>query len=721
MRPLLPRPGPPAAASALANCDSSLPPVAKTLTACNECRQKKTKCDGERPTCSRCRRARATCVYAPDSVVAQHHIKRQNKELQKIKDLQTTLIDILRSRKQHDANVVLQRLRAGESVESLVNFIQHGDLLLKVHLPTATQTRYTFPILSPTALPPCLEDDNNPYLQSLLYSKTFADFRRLRNIPSMNTVWRPMPHHDKKYEWPFHAAELVEDAIDTGRHAHWTSVTDSDDLVRALLKSYMYYDYAYLPLFHKDSFLQDLFAGRRAYCSSLLVNAILACACHSHRILGGTTDFWSPKELRYQFLAEARRLWEREQSRNHITSIQAAAIISYVLTCDGVDKVGFQYLQSSIRMADAMGMFRQYSAEPDPTKQVVYRTTAWALFGLHAMQTFQTRQAPIFFDPPPSFLSDVPSSDSYTGELWVMYPQASGVTPVYHGVVFGALCRMMLILHDIVTRSYGLGRRFGPITPNEALRYRERLLAWQESLEPVLQPGQIACPVQIKLHMQFHVLTIFLFDRFNEEFYARAQSPRPEETLQLQAIAAHAWQCLESLIYIYYARHGFEACDPLIMSCLQLVGFAAVKDLAIETGQSRVLRLATVVLCAMGLREQAYHYYMAEVVFALLRDSLSSPDAQHLRQFAQIENEDERTRLMTEHVFSHYVLKSTDIHHDEIQKDRLDELLKAYQVLDIEDHVAIYETVDGQSGYDGHEPMSGVDTDREYSDSRSPS
>jgi hypothetical protein len=66
---------------------------------------------------------------------------------------------------------------------------------------------------------------------------------------------------------------------------------------------------------------------------------------------GSSADFWNPEELRYRFLAECRRLWEREQSRNHIANVQAAAIISHVLNCDGVDKIGFRYLRHSIHMA----------------------------------------------------------------------------------------------------------------------------------------------------------------------------------------------------------------------------------------------------------------------------------------------------------------------------------------------------------------------------------
>jgi hypothetical protein len=98
---------------------------------------------------------------------------------------------------------------------------------------------------------------------------------------------------------------------------------------------------------------------------------------------GSSADFWNPEELRYRFLAESRRLWEREQSRNHIANIQAAAIISHVLNCDGVDKIGFRYLRHSIHMAADMHIFEEYKTAGDSKKQTVYFTTAWGLHSLH--------------------------------------------------------------------------------------------------------------------------------------------------------------------------------------------------------------------------------------------------------------------------------------------------------------------------------------------------
>lgn len=97
----------------------------------------------------------------------------------------------------------------------------------------------------------------------------------------------------------------------------------------------------------------------------------------------GSTDFWSPKELIYQFTAETRRLWEREQYQCHITTVQACGILGYTLCCDGLDKIGFQYLKLAIGMAEGMELFSAIQAG-DARRQAVVAATSWGLFSMQA-------------------------------------------------------------------------------------------------------------------------------------------------------------------------------------------------------------------------------------------------------------------------------------------------------------------------------------------------
>ena len=55
----------------------------------------------------------------------------------------------------------------------------------------------------------------------------------------------------------------------------WTNVPCEDRRFSGLLQLYFIIDHPYSAFVDKDSFLDDLVAGRTTFCSSLLVNALL--------------------------------------------------------------------------------------------------------------------------------------------------------------------------------------------------------------------------------------------------------------------------------------------------------------------------------------------------------------------------------------------------------------------------------------------------------------
>lgn len=65
----------------------------RTSRACDECRSRKAKCDGEKPTCSNCKKLEVTCRYSdPKRKVEQTELEMARK---KTKDLENVLHDIL--------------------------------------------------------------------------------------------------------------------------------------------------------------------------------------------------------------------------------------------------------------------------------------------------------------------------------------------------------------------------------------------------------------------------------------------------------------------------------------------------------------------------------------------------------------------------------------------------------------------------------------------------
>lgn len=183
------------------------------------------------------------------------------------------LVKILRTRQAADVAAVLQRLRAGDDVENIVKLVHDGDLLLQCFLSPETHFRYVFPYL-PT-MPEFLYGPHNPYLDSTLYHQTIGN-STTSSPPNSAAI-----SYQKVYDVPYHATTLVEPRLEHVKAARWTRVTSSDELVRALLAIYFQCEFPYDGFFHVDHFLDDLVAGKERYCSSLLVNAVLASACVS--------------------------------------------------------------------------------------------------------------------------------------------------------------------------------------------------------------------------------------------------------------------------------------------------------------------------------------------------------------------------------------------------------------------------------------------------------
>lgn len=68
---------------------------------------------------------------------------------------------------------------------------------------------------------------------------------------------------------------------------------------------------------------------------------------------------WDEENIGSHFYREARRLWQLEESKPSITTIQAACILGTILSMDGKDKVGFMFYYQAIKMGKEMGFFQE--------------------------------------------------------------------------------------------------------------------------------------------------------------------------------------------------------------------------------------------------------------------------------------------------------------------------------------------------------------------------
>lgn len=194
------------------------------------------------------------------------------------------MLDLLRTLPEKEAQDVLRRLRSGADVTSVLNHVQAGDVLLQMAVLPETRYRYEFPYRREM---PQEYIKDNPYLDSLIYEAASLFSRSSSPESSGHGMGSPgailaslgSAEHQNLYLKPFHAAQVVDPLLTDATPSRWTSVCKDDVLMREMLGAFFCCEYSFTSAFHKDYFLEDMAAGRTEFCSSLLVNIVLAYSC----------------------------------------------------------------------------------------------------------------------------------------------------------------------------------------------------------------------------------------------------------------------------------------------------------------------------------------------------------------------------------------------------------------------------------------------------------
>jgi len=92
----------------------------------------------------------------------------------------------------------------------------------------------------------------------------------------------------------------------------------------------------------------------------------------------------------------------------------------------------------------------------------------------------------------------------------------------------------------------------------------------------------------------------------------------------------------ETLVRIYYLRHGFEAFDPFIVQVLAVLAFMTqsriqqgVPDVPLPALQS------TLVLALVGLADQSHSFYTSQMVLSAVRNVLAQREIELVSKFMQ--------------------------------------------------------------------------------------
>jgi hypothetical protein len=167
----------------------------------------------------------------------------------------------------------------------------------------------------------------------------------------------------------------------------WTTLTGDPGLVQHLLALYFCWEYPTFASLSKEHFLKDFMEGRPRFCSSILVNALLALGCRFSSQPNTRSNPDDPHTSGNHFFKECQRLFYQEQNHHKLTTIQALGIMSIREASCGRDSESWYYAGQSIRLAIEMGLHRLQDDGQDDDESAVQSATFWGAFALDQYAT----------------------------------------------------------------------------------------------------------------------------------------------------------------------------------------------------------------------------------------------------------------------------------------------------------------------------------------------
>lgn len=123
---------------------------------------------------------------------------------------------------------------------------------------------------------------------------------------------------------------------------------------------------------------------------------------------------------------------------------------------------------------------------------------------------------------------------------------------------------------------------------------------------------------------------------------------KPEEETSSQQIVADATRNLQTLVRLYYVRHGFEAMDLFIVIPLMLIAFECTNIIDEQTPVVELEALrSTLILVTHGLYSQRQNHYLSKALFRVIWRRMRPQELALLRNTMKPDDEevDERQDL----------------------------------------------------------------------------
>lgn len=245
-------------------------------------------------------------------------------------------------------------------------------------------------------------------------------------------------------------------------------------------------------------------------------------------------------------------------------------------------------------------------------------------------------QPPPLREPPKAPLPDPLAQPQWYAELWVRYPLGQSPLPTHHGLLFKAKADFWAILNDASLLTFSHHRPPSKLSVVQTLEFYNRLIAWRQNLPEPLTPKKIVLPHQLKLHMHYNHVLIDLVTPILD--YNGSVGPQLSQTPR--DIYIDAVTHFETVVRLYYLRHGFEGTDLFLLHFLGLLNHITMNAIETSAGSSFLeARRSTLLLLTKGIHDQSHVHFIARAILRYQINLMRLEDVDLLRQFVEIEED----------------------------------------------------------------------------------
>ncbi|KAK8057337.1 nitrate assimilation regulatory protein nirA [Apiospora saccharicola] len=531
--------------------DPTTPPHLKSKptpkVACETCRNRKTACDGKRPSCSKCTRKLLPCRYSTTG----ERLKQRVQDLQSSLDSHIELVNLLSSTSEENIVQVLRDLKAAPEPLAYLETVK-GDLDMQQQQQqqrrASTDTSVTgsthslsrvdrefdeltaryqiaYPVLPPMQVTsidprprfavPAFEPGAGQRLLFDMGAARLSSPSTLLQAPLESTDFlgnltanlacrlRPSSRQIDSSPWPEPVTQssYIDERLHHLKIDYWTSVPVSNSFAATAISAYLEIDHPCYGFFDVDLFLHDLVNLGITFCSPFLVSSILAQACYTCAAIDSRT-----LALGQAFLEEAERLYRAERMSDLLPNASALAIFSMVCTLQCREELASETQQLSRQMGQRMRLFGVVTEESNWTHfnnmpsyiKVSSAQTAWGLYNWLSLRTLFYDSKAIEYPP----ILPIPGEhhekrrDTMSNLEWPEH-----FLPGWMGRAFSSHCRLWVLAQEIAAVYFVNQQK--PLIERVSLAFAEskytKLLEWVATLGPELKRREQNTPVDTLL------------------------------------------------------------------------------------------------------------------------------------------------------------------------------------------------------------------------------